>query len=103
MGNPSPGPAVQSTMSLPKGTHRRTHSVGDKSNSIGKLFPGTPSPITFDEKSNPAFLGGKKMRTRSSCGSSEVFTEDLELYGASLLTAVAVKTPLSSTSIGGIC
>lgn len=101
MGNPSPGPAVQSTMSLSKGTHRRTHSVGDKSNSIGKLFPGTPSPITFDEKSNPAFLGGKKMRTRSSCGSSEVFTEDLELYGASLLTAVAVKTPLSSTSIGG--
>lgn len=116
MGNPSLGSKVQTTMSLPKGRHRPSLSLGSSlesklapheklSRSVEKQLASstTVSPRKTEEKSIAAFLGDKKVkrRTRSSLGGSEEFIKGFELNGVAM--AAEERKPLSSIPFRGKC
>ncbi|XP_073389940.1 uncharacterized protein [Physcomitrium patens] len=111
MGNPSSGSKVQTTMSLPKGRHRQSLSVGgaslqlekyDRLSSSERISSTVLSPRTTEEKAIAAFLGDKKTkrRTRSSLGGSEEFIKGFsELNGVAL--AAEERKPLGTIPFRG--
>jgi hypothetical protein len=105
MGNPTSGSNVQTTMTLSKGKHQPSLSVGaslpleklgqveNPSSTENLSSAAALRPRAAEEQSITAFLGEKRMkrRTRSSQG--------LELHAVAL--EAPERRPLSSVSFGG--